>query len=65
VALFGMMCANAIALGHAVNLALSIPVYIIGTLMRVGIEEKLLRAMFGAAYDDYAHRVKRFIPTIW
>jgi protein-S-isoprenylcysteine O-methyltransferase Ste14 len=65
VALFGLMCANALALGHAVNLTLSIPIYIVGTLMRVGIEEKLLRAAFGAAYDDYARRVKRFIPAIW
>jgi protein-S-isoprenylcysteine O-methyltransferase Ste14 len=65
VALFGMMVANAMALGHAINLAASIPIYIVGTLMRVGIEEKLLRAMFGTAYDDYARRVKRFIPAIW
>jgi protein-S-isoprenylcysteine O-methyltransferase Ste14 len=36
-----------------------------GTLMRVGIEERLLRETFGQAFDDYARRVKRFIPMIW
>jgi protein-S-isoprenylcysteine O-methyltransferase Ste14 len=65
VALFGMMCALAIALGHAVNLLLAIPIYVVGTLMRVSIEERLLREMFGQAFDDYARRVKRFVPLIW
>jgi len=65
VALFGMICALAIALGHAVNLVLAIPLYVIGTLMRVSIEERLLRETFGQAYDDYARRVKRFIPLVW
>jgi protein-S-isoprenylcysteine O-methyltransferase Ste14 len=65
VALFGMMCALAVALGHAANLLLAIPAYLIGTLMRVGIEERLLRETFGQAFDDYARRVKRFIPLVW
>ena len=65
VALFGMICAVAIALGHDVNLVLAIPLYLIGTLMRVSIEERLLREMFGQAFDDYARRVKRFIPHVW
>lgn len=65
VALFGMMCALATALGHAANLILAIPLYLIGTLMRVSIEERLLREMFGQAFDDYARRVKCFIPWVW
>ena len=65
VALCGMMIATALAVGHAVNLIVAVPLYLIGTLVRVGIEEKLLRATFGQAYDDYARRVKRFIPGIW
>ena len=65
VALFGMMCATAIALGHTINLVVAIPLFLIGTLMRVSIEERLLREMFGQAFDDYARRVKRFIPLVW
>ena len=65
VALFGMMCAVAIALGHVANLILAVPIYLIGTLMRVSIEERLLSEMFGQAFDDYRRRVKRFIPLIW
>ena len=65
VALFGMMCGLAIALGHAANLILAIPLYLAGTLMRVSIEERLLRETFGQTFDDYARRVKRFIPLVW
>ncbi|HVY89763.1 MAG TPA: isoprenylcysteine carboxylmethyltransferase family protein [Hyphomonadaceae bacterium] len=65
IALFGMMSATAIALGHWVNLIAAIPLYLIGTVLRVHIEEKLLRQTFGQAFDDYARRVKRFIPGVW
>ncbi len=58
------MIAMALAMGHPQRLAISIPVYIIGTLWRVREEEKLLRAMFGADFDAYAARVKRFIPGL-
>jgi protein-S-isoprenylcysteine O-methyltransferase Ste14 len=27
-------------------------------------EEKLLRASFGSTYDNYASRVKRFVPGV-
>lgn len=65
VAIFGMMVATALAIGHAYNLVVAVPLFIIGTLMRVGLEEKLLHDTFGQAYDDYRKRVKRFVPAIW
>lgn len=58
------MIAMALAMGHPQRLVIAIPVYIIGTLWRVSEEEKLLRAMFGADFDAYAARVKRFIPGL-
>lgn len=65
VALFGLMTATALSLGHVVNLLVAIPLYVWGTLSRVAIEERLLRNAFGDAYDAYARRVKRFIPGVW
>ncbi len=62
VALFLFMIAMAVAYGHYAGLIIGVPLYIIGTMMRVSIEEKLLRTQFGAAYDAYAARVKRFVP---
>lgn len=64
VALGLFMVAMSIAYGHEANLVLAIPVYAVGTAMRIVAEERVLRAEFGAAYDAYAARVKRFIPGI-
>lgn len=65
VALFGFMIAMAIAFGHTRNLIVGLPLYALGTWMRVSHEERLLRTQFGAAYDDYAARVKRFVPGVF
>lgn len=62
--IFCFMIGMAIAFGHYRGLIAGIPLYWIGTWIRVAREEKLLRAQFGAAYDDYAARVKRFVPGI-
>ncbi len=64
VALFVWILVMALALGHWRGLILGIPLYWLGTWMRVRREEKLLRAQFGAAYDAYAARVKRFVPGL-
>jgi protein-S-isoprenylcysteine O-methyltransferase Ste14 len=63
-ALFAWMIAMAFAFGHYRGLILGVPLYWIGTWMRVSREEKLLRDQFGAAYDAYAARVKRFVPGL-
>jgi protein-S-isoprenylcysteine O-methyltransferase Ste14 len=64
IGLFGMMLAMALAFGHWRGLILGVPLYWIGTAIRVRDEEKLLRAQFGQAYADYAARVKRFVPGV-
>lgn len=65
VALGLFMLAMAVAFGHWRNLIVAVPLYAIGTWMRVMREEMLLRTQFGAAYDDYAARVKRFVPGLF
>ena len=65
VALFGFMIAMAIAFGHTRNLIFGAPLYALGTWMRVSHEERLLRTQFGAAYEAYAARVKRFVPGVF
>jgi protein-S-isoprenylcysteine O-methyltransferase Ste14 len=64
VALFLWMLNMALALGHWRALILGVPLYWIGTWMRVTREERLLRAQFGETYDAYAARVKRFLPGV-
>ena len=65
VALFLFMVAMAIAYGHSRNLIVGVPVYALATWFRIRHEEGLLRAQFGADYDRYAARVKRFVPGVF
>jgi protein-S-isoprenylcysteine O-methyltransferase Ste14 len=54
------LVALALAFGHLSHLIFAAPLFALGTWIRVREEERLLRAEFGPAYDDYAARVKRF-----
>lgn len=62
--MFAFMLAMALAFGHWRGLVLGVPLFWIGTMIRVLREERLLRAQFGPAYDAYAARVKRFVPGL-
>jgi protein-S-isoprenylcysteine O-methyltransferase Ste14 len=59
------LLALAVSFGHLRNLVVALPLFALGTALRVGEEERLLRARFGPAYDDYAARVKRFVPGLF
>lgn len=63
-ALFVWLIAMAVAFGHYWGLIPGVALYWIGTVLRIREEERLLRARFGAEYDAYARRVKRFVPGI-
>lgn len=58
------LLAMALAMGHPQRLAIGLPLFVAGTLLRVREEERLLRAMFGERFDAYAKKVKRFIPGL-
>jgi protein-S-isoprenylcysteine O-methyltransferase Ste14 len=58
------MLSLATATAHESALWAAVPVFVVGTLIRTTREEALLRAEFGASYDSYAARVKRFIPGV-
>ncbi|WP_375391095.1 methyltransferase family protein [uncultured Sphingomonas sp.] len=65
VAMALFMVGLAIAFGHTRQLLLAGPLFALGTWWRVRIEEALLRQQFGAEYDGYAARVKRFVPGLF
>jgi len=50
--------------GRETYLLIALPIFLIGTLIRTTQEEALLQRQFGAHYDDYAARVKRFVPGV-
>ena len=60
-----MTIAAGIALGHFVQLIAAVPLFVLATAIRVASEERLLRAQFGTAFDDYAAKVARLIPGMW
>ncbi|MFL6763975.1 MAG: methyltransferase family protein [Sphingomicrobium sp.] len=54
----------AVALGHYVQLAAAIPLFLVGTKIRRDAEDRLLRTQFGEAHGLYAREVPALIPKI-
>ena len=59
-----LLAALGLGLGHIAGLLVAIPVFLVGTAIRVREEERLLRQQFGRAYDDYASVTPAFIPRL-
>ena len=59
-----LLIALGLGLGHVWGLIAAIPLFVIGTVIRIREEERLLRKQFGSAYDDYASRTPAFIPRL-
>jgi protein-S-isoprenylcysteine O-methyltransferase Ste14 len=63
--MFGMLLATGLAASHWLGLLAGAFVFWAGTMIRVRSEERLLRAAFGAQYDEYARRVPAVLPGIY
>lgn len=59
-----LLAALGIGLGHVWGLVAAIPLFVIGTMIRIREEEKLLRAQFGEDHARYVREVPAFIPFI-
>ena len=64
VGFFGLSVATGVVATKPVALAMAIVMFLIGTIVRVRAEERLLRSEFGAAFDRYAERVPALIPRL-
>ena len=64
-AMLGMLIATSLALTYLLVLIIAIALFMVGTIIRVRSEEKLLRETFGAAFDEYANRVAVIVPGIF
>ncbi|HET8946776.1 MAG TPA: isoprenylcysteine carboxylmethyltransferase family protein [Candidatus Polarisedimenticolia bacterium] len=61
-AMLGMLLATGVALSRWEATLVAIPLYAVGTLVRIRAEERLLRETFGAEYEAYIRRVGAFVP---
>lgn len=62
--MLGKLLATNFAFGHWIGLPVAGTVYLIGTVIRVRSEEKLLRGAFGQEFEEYARHVPAFIPFL-
>ncbi len=60
--MLGMLVATGLGVGRLPFSLIGAAVYVTGTMLRARVEERLLRATFGARYDDYARRVPALVP---
>jgi len=58
------LVALALTFATPVRLAIALILYVIGTLMRIRAEEELMRATFGAQWEEYRRRVPALIPRV-
>lgn len=63
--MLGMLIATGLATQHWIALIIAIVVFMIGLVIRVRVEENLLRMAFGQQFEDYAKRVPALIPGVF
>lgn len=63
--MLGMLVATGLAISAWIALVAAIVIFAIGTLIRVRIEERLLRETFGQRFEEYARQVPAVIPGIF
>ncbi len=63
-AMLGKLLAANFAFGHWIGLPVAGAIFVIGTMIRIRSEERLLREAFGAEYEAYAKRVPALVPFV-
>ena len=63
--MFGMLLATGLVMGQWLLLPLGIVLFIVGTIVRVRTEERLLREAFGEEFEAYKRKVPALIPGIY
>jgi protein-S-isoprenylcysteine O-methyltransferase Ste14 len=62
--MMAMMLATGLAIGTWQGLIAASLLYVLGTTVRISSEERLMRAQFGRAYEEYASRVPALFPLL-
>jgi protein-S-isoprenylcysteine O-methyltransferase Ste14 len=60
-----MLLATGLAVSHWIGLLPAIGVFLIGTMIRIRSEEKLLHEAFGQEFENYTRNVAAMLPGIY
>jgi protein-S-isoprenylcysteine O-methyltransferase Ste14 len=63
-AMLGLLLATGLAFSQPVGLGVGLLTFLAGTVLRIRVEERLLRATFGETYDAYARQVPAVVPRV-
>lgn len=63
--MFGLLLATGLAMSRWTTLLAASALFAVGTVIRIRVEERLLRQAFGAAFEEYARKVPTLIPGIY
>jgi len=63
-AMLGMLLATGLAVSRWPAILVAVAVFAAGTAIRIRSEENLLRAAFGAKFEDYARSTPAFLPAL-
>jgi len=63
--MLGMFMATGLALSDWWAIGTGLVLFVVGTMIRIRVEEKLLRTAFGNKYDEYAAKVPALLPLRW
>ena len=64
VGFFGLSIGTGVVVTTPIALTVATALFIVGTVVRVRVEERLLRGAFGAAFDRYTQRVPALVPRL-
>lgn len=62
--MFLFLLGLAVALGHWLQLAVAVPTFLVGTAVRIRLEDSLLQQNFGSTFDEYRRSTPALIPRI-
>lgn len=63
--MLGMLLATGVAVSYWPALLIALCVFLIGTIIRIRSEERLLRETFGAEFEAYTQRVPALLPGMY
>ncbi|HET7332239.1 isoprenylcysteine carboxylmethyltransferase family protein [Dyella sp.] len=64
-AMLGMLLSTGLAFGPSLAVLVALALYILGTIPRIRMEERLLNQTFGKQYARYSRHVPAFLPLRW